>query len=100
MLRYQSLKYFTVVAENESITKAAEKLFIGQSGLSVHMKNLEDELGVTLFVRTNRNVFLTEAGKALYEWTSPFFNGEKAALDNIRQIAIDNEVLAVNKMSP
>lgn len=56
------LKYFLTVAREESITKAAELLYITQPTLSRQIAELEEEVGTTLFVRSNRNVTLTDAG--------------------------------------
>ena len=47
----RSLRYFLVTAQEKNITKAAEKLFIAQPPLSRQIKLLEEELGVTLFIR-------------------------------------------------
>ena len=56
------LKYFLAVAREGTITRAAEKLSIAQPPLSRHMQLLEEELGVTLFVRGKRRIRLTEEG--------------------------------------
>ncbi len=56
------LRYFVQVARDESITKAARALHISQPTLSKQMKDLEAELGVRLFIRTNYAVRLTEDG--------------------------------------
>ncbi len=56
------LEYFLMVAQEENITKAAEKLHITQPTLSRQLKQLEDELGVTLLQRGKRRVTLTEDG--------------------------------------
>lgn len=57
------LKYFLTVAREESITKAAEALYITQPTLSRQIAELEEEIGTLLFVRSNRNVTLTDAGR-------------------------------------
>lgn len=56
------LEYFLMVAQEENITKAADKLHITQPTLSRQLKQLEDELGVTLLQRGKRKVTLTEEG--------------------------------------
>ena len=59
------LRYFLEVAREENITKAAAYLHISQPTLSRQLKDLEDELGKKLFVRSNYSVHLTEAGMLL-----------------------------------
>ncbi|MCT2345830.1 LysR family transcriptional regulator [Bacillales bacterium AN1005] len=64
------LKIFKHVAELQSVSKAAEKLGYVQPNVSQRIKNLENELGVRLFMRNNRGVTLTEEGKKLLEYTN------------------------------
>lgn len=59
------LRYFLEVAREENITKAANYLHISQPTLSRQLKDLEDELGKKLFVRSNYSVHLTEEGMLL-----------------------------------
>ena len=61
----RSLKYFVVVAQELNITRAAEKLNMSQPPLSNQIKALEEDLGVTLFIRGKRHLQLTEAGSLL-----------------------------------
>lgn len=56
------IKYFLTIAEEENITKAAEKLHMSQPPLSRQLKLLEDELGVTLFERGKKKMQLTKEG--------------------------------------
>ena len=56
------LKYFLAVAREQSFSTAAERLFLSQPTLSRQLKELEDELGKTLLVRSNKGVTLTEEG--------------------------------------
>jgi DNA-binding transcriptional LysR family regulator len=57
------LRYFVAIAEEGSLTRAAERLWLAQPGLSTQMRRLEAELGVTLFERHPRGVELTHAGE-------------------------------------
>ena len=54
----KTLRYFLTVAQEKNITRAAEKLFLAQPPLSRQMKLLEQELGVTLFIRGKRQIRL------------------------------------------
>ena len=62
------------VADQGSFNKAAEKLFATQPNLSKAISNLESELKVNIFYRTNRGVELTEDGKKLYQYTRTIMN--------------------------
>lgn len=60
------LRYFVAVADARSVGKAAMQLHMAQPPLSVHIRNLEGQLGATLFRRGARGMELTDAGGALY----------------------------------
>ena len=64
----QQIRYFLAVAHYESFSKAAQKLFVTQPILTRCVKNLEQELGLPLIVRTTRSFALTDAGKTLSEY--------------------------------
>lgn len=64
-MELKNLNSFFQVARYNSFTKAAEVLGYSQSNISVHIQQLEDELGVKLFHRINRRVVLTHYGQAL-----------------------------------
>ncbi len=57
------MKYAVEIAETNSINKAADKLYVGQSALSRAIKELEASLGVTLFERSAKGMFLTADGE-------------------------------------
>lgn len=57
---------FVAVVEKGSLTAAAQKLGIAKTMVSTHMQRLEAELGVSLLIRTTRQITLTEAGQAFY----------------------------------
>jgi len=62
-MNISQIKYVIEVARSSSIREAAGKLFISQPSLSTSIKELEDELGILLFERTNRGIFLTDDGR-------------------------------------
>jgi DNA-binding transcriptional LysR family regulator len=66
-MELRHLRYFVAIAEERSFTRAAERLWVAQPGLSTQMRRLESELGVQLFVRHTRGVDLTDAGELLLE---------------------------------
>ncbi len=61
-MELRHLRYFVAVVEEQSFTKAAEKLFIAQPPLSRQIQNLESELGIQLFERGSRPLQTTPAG--------------------------------------
>lgn len=61
----RSLRSFIMVAQCLSFTEAAKRIYIGQSALSKQIAELEEELGVELFIRHHRSLELTAAGKTL-----------------------------------
>ncbi|MFD4674601.1 LysR family transcriptional regulator [Lentzea sp. NPDC058450] len=64
-MELRQLEYFLAIAEDLHFTKAARRMHVAQSGLSASIRALEVELGAPLFLRTTRQVELTQAGRAL-----------------------------------
>src|SRR5580765_8458465 len=81
------LRVFTAVAENLSFTRAAEVLFMTQSGVSHQIAKLEKRIGTPLFERENRAVSLTRAGRVLLEHARRVF------------VALENAVAATRQAS-
>ena len=64
-MNLRDLKYIIAVAETRHFGRAAERCFVSQPTLSGQIKKLEEELGVTVFERTNRSVEVTPVGEAI-----------------------------------
>lgn len=78
------LKSFIVLAESESVSQAARKLYIAQSALSNRLKALEKECGATLIERDYHNFKLTACGKQFYERALKLVELAESAVEEIR----------------
>lgn len=81
---FRILRYFLTVAKEQSFTKAAELLHITQPTLSRQLATLEEELGVTLFVRSGRKITLTEEGILLKRRALEILDLEERTLEELR----------------
>ncbi|NIR59564.1 MAG: LysR family transcriptional regulator [Gammaproteobacteria bacterium] len=80
--RLRQLRAFCQAAQAESISKAAERLFLSQPSVSLLIKGLEEDLGVPLFERRGPRIRLTAAGQALLETALPLVE----ALDRLPEL--------------
>lgn len=85
-MNLKQLEYFSAVAEAKSISLAARNLHVAQPPISRQLALLEDELGVCLFLRTNKGVELTEAGRSLYRQSQNLFQDMRTIVDSVRDI--------------
>src|SRR3546814_10100953 len=72
-LNYHHLRYFWAIAHEGSLTRAAERLNLSQSALSVQLGKLEQQLGHPLFERTGKRLVLTEAGRIALDYSDTVF---------------------------
>ncbi|RPJ74787.1 MAG: LysR family transcriptional regulator, partial [Alphaproteobacteria bacterium] len=72
-INYHHLNYFRVIAIEGSISKASEKLKIGQPTLSAQLKQFEDTIGIQLFERKHKKLILTESGILALEYANEIF---------------------------
>lgn len=80
------IKYFVTVAKCLSFTKASEQLFVSQPALSRQIKNMEEELNIQLFVRTNNGIRLTPAGSSLYVGLSDVYKNYIEQIEKAEKI--------------
>lgn len=78
------LRYFLVVAKEQSFTKAAKQLHITQPTLSRQLAAFEEELGTTLFIRKGRSITLTESGILLKRRALEILNLEERTLEDLK----------------
>lgn len=77
-LNYHHLRYFRAIANQGTLTGAAEKLGVAQSSLSVQLKQLEESVGQPLFRRESKSLVLTEAGRIALDYAETIFrSGEE-----------------------
>jgi LysR family nitrogen assimilation transcriptional regulator len=86
-MNLRDLRYFVAVAESGSILAASEKLHVAQPSLSVRIRTLEADLGVSLFDRRPRGVLLTAEGEELLAHARLILQSAEAAQEALRHHA-------------
>ncbi len=81
------LRYFAVVAEENNMSRAAQRLFMSQPPLSRHIRQLEERLGVKLFVRHTRGLTLTDQGQRVLETVRPLLILQDKTYAALNQVA-------------
>ncbi|MDO4270354.1 MAG: LysR family transcriptional regulator [Eubacteriales bacterium] len=90
-MEFRVLQYFLAVTREQSISGAAEALHLSQPTLSRQLRDMEEELGKQLFIRSNRKITLTEEGMLLRKRAEEITELVKKARE---EIALSDEVLA------
>lgn len=72
-INYHHLYYFKTIAEEGTVSKAAQRLRLGQPTLSAQLKQFEESLGVQLFERHHKKLILTEQGKVALDYSKSIF---------------------------
>ncbi|GBG10211.1 LysR family transcriptional regulator [Paenibacillus agaridevorans] len=82
----ETLRVFVAVAEQSNFSRAAEMLNLSQPGVSLHIRNLENEFGTKLMHRSPKQVKLTEAGELLYKRAKAILASYEAAKFDIQRL--------------
>ncbi len=94
------LEIFYEVAKEKSFTRAAERLFINQSAVSIQVKKFENILGTKLFDRSSKKIKLTYAGESLYKMAGDIFEKVKRTEKEISKIIDMDKAKIVIGASP
>lgn len=84
-LNYHHLRYFRAIATEGTLRRAAERLNLSQSALSIQLRRLEESLGQALFVRQSKALVLTEAGRIALEYAESIFRSGEEMMAVLRQ---------------
>jgi DNA-binding transcriptional LysR family regulator len=87
-MELRHLRYFVAVAETENVSRAALKLHVSQPALSRQIRDLEDELGFSLFERSAKSVRLTEAGRVFLTESRAVLQRAEHAVDTARAVSV------------
>ena len=85
-MEMKELAYFIAIAEERSISKAAERLFMAQSSLSQFLRILENNVGSKLFVRTSRGVRLTQEGELMLQYAYKTLSEYRSVQNEIKDM--------------
>jgi LysR family transcriptional activator of nhaA len=83
-INYHHLYYFYLIAREGSMAKAARRLRLSQSTLSIQLRQLEELMGQKLFDRSKQNLMLTGTGRVVYEYASEIFRLGSEMLEAVK----------------
>ncbi|MDE3155485.1 MAG: LysR family transcriptional regulator [Acidobacteriota bacterium] len=100
-LNYNQFYYFWIIAQEQSVTRAASRLRLSQSNLSAQLRLFEDRIGQPLFDRVGRSLQLTEAGKLALDYARGIFQTGQEFLDVLghRPVAQKRTLVRVGAIS-
>lgn len=98
-LNYNHLRYFWVIAHEGGLARAAERLNVAPSALSVQLQKLEAQIGHALFDRVGKRLKLTEAGRVALDYADTVFRTGEELLNTLRgRPDLDRQVLRVGAL--
>ena len=94
-LNYHHLRYFWIIATEGSMSRAARRLNVSPSSLSVQVKALEEQLGQQLFERIGRTLQLTEAGRIALDYAGSVFRSGHELIETLSGLRPGRQLLRV-----
>jgi LysR family transcriptional regulator, transcriptional activator of nhaA len=98
-LNYHHLRYFWAVAHEGNLTRAAERLHVSQSAVSVQIQKLQQQLGHELFERRGRKLVLTEAGSIALDYADTMFELGDELVGTLGESGVTRRVLRVGALA-
>lgn len=98
-MNYHHLRYFREVCRAGGLKRAAERLHVAPSAVSVQVKALENHLGVPLFERTQKKLVLTEAGRIALAQAEIIFRAGEELTDRLRHRPFETTVIQVGAVA-
>jgi LysR family transcriptional activator of nhaA len=98
-LNYHHLRYFWIIASEGSMSRAARRLNVSPSSLSVQLKALEAQLGQALFERKGKSLQLTEAGRVALDYANTVFTSGHELLEALTGLSPGRRVLRIGAVA-
>lgn len=98
-LNFKHLRYFWAVAHDGQLTRAAARLNVSQSALSVQIRKLEERLGQRLFERRGRQLILTEAGRIALDHADAIFASGDDLVGTLRRTGVARQAIRIGSLA-
>ena len=99
MINLKHLRYFWAVAHEGNLTRAAARLHVTQSAVSIQIKTLEEDLGTALFERRGKQLVLTEAGRIALDHADAIFDLADELVATLQEGSVGQRVLRIGSVT-
>ncbi len=99
MINLKHLRYFWAVAHEGNLTRAAARLHVTQSAVSIQIKTLEEDLGTALFERRGKQLVLTEAGRIALDHADAIFDLADELVATLQEGSVGQRVLRIGAVT-